>query len=166
MGDPDTADVSSAHFFFEGVEKSLEIDFVPGSCNSASEKGLRNLTRTQLDDLCTAAKCTIISTMSNDHVDSYVLSESSLFIYPYKIVLKTCGTTTLLMCLEPLLEATKALGMKVEWVAYTRKDFQRPGQQKFPHRDHNEEVSSLNMLLLMTRPRLTILLDLVCSLST
>lgn len=56
------------------------------------------------------------------------------------MILKTCGTTTLLMTLEPLLEYTMALGMKVEWVAYTRKDFQRPGVQKFPHRDPKEEV--------------------------
>lgn len=67
-------------------------------------------------------------------------AESSLFVYSYKMILKTCGTTTLLMALEPLLRMTGELGMKVEWVAYTRKDFQRPGQQKFPHRDHVEEV--------------------------
>jgi S-adenosylmethionine decarboxylase len=78
--------------------------------------------------------------MSNDHIDSYVLSESSLFVYSHKIILKTCGTTTLLMCLEPLIEYTTALGMKIEWVAYTRKDFQRPGQQHFPHREPMEEV--------------------------
>jgi len=118
----------------------MEIDFVPGV--GVSARGLRDLTRAQLDDLCTAARCTIISTMSNEHLDSYVLSESSLFVYSHKMILKTCGTTTLLMALEPLLKATAELGMKVEWVAYTRKDFQRPGQQKFPHRDHIEEVRS------------------------
>lgn len=31
--------------------------------------------------------------------------------------------------------------MTVEWVAYTRKDFQFPLVQKFPHRDPHEEVS-------------------------
>lgn len=78
--------------------------------------------------------------MTNDSCDSYVLSESSLFVYSHKLVLKTCGTTTLLVCLEPLLEATTALGLKVEWVAYTRKDFTFPTAQKFPHRDPGEEV--------------------------
>lgn len=115
----------------------LEIDFTP---DAGPARGLRELTRVQLDALCTAAKCTIISQMSNDHLDSYVLSESSLFVYSHKIILKTCGTTTLLMTLEPLIEYTTALGMKMEWMAYTRKDFQQPLQQKFPHRDPAEEV--------------------------
>ena len=80
--------------------------------------------------------------MSNGSCDSYVLSESSLFVYAHKMVLKTCGTTTLLLALEPLLRATEALGMAVEWLAYTRKDFTFPLVQKFPHRDPLEEVRS------------------------
>lgn len=137
---PDAA--APGGFFFEGVEKVLEIDFVPGV---GPARGLRELTRENLDALCTAARCTIIATMSNEHLDSYVLSESSLFVYPHKMILKTCGTTTLLMAVPPLLEFTAALGMKREWVAYTRKDFQRPGSQIFPHRDPAEEVSAARL---------------------
>ncbi len=89
---------------FEGPEKVLEIDFTPGQ---GPARGLREITRAQWDAILTDARCTILSTMSNDKIDSYVLSESSLFVYPLKMMLKTCGTTTLLMCLPRLLEATK-----------------------------------------------------------
>ena len=91
----------------------LEIDFV---LREGDARGLRALTRATIDELCTAAKCTVIATLSNDYFDSYVLSESSLFVYPAKIILKTCGTTTLLVCLEPLLAAVAGLGMSVECV--------------------------------------------------
>jgi hypothetical protein len=89
---------------FEGVEKVLEIDFTPGL---GPVRGLRDIPRAQLDELCTEARCTILDSLSNDRLDSYVLSESSLFIYPLKMIMKTCGTTTLLKCLPLLLSITK-----------------------------------------------------------
>lgn len=89
---------------FEGVEKVLEIDFTP-DCGPA--RGLREITRAQWDEVLQDARCTILDTLSNDRVDSYVLSESSLFVYPLKLIMKTCGTTTLLMSLPRLLSITK-----------------------------------------------------------
>lgn len=89
---------------FEGVEKVLEIDFTPGR---GPARGLRDVPRALWDEVCTDARCTILDTLSNDKLDSYVLSESSLFVYPLKLILKTCGTTTLLMCLPRLLAVTK-----------------------------------------------------------
>ena len=94
---------------FEGVEKVMEIDFAPGFGAAA---GLRAIARADWDAVCAAAKCTILSALSNDRCDSYVLSESSLFVYPLKLVLKTCGTTTLLMALPKLLEITQVRGRR------------------------------------------------------
>ena len=128
---------------FEGVEKVLEIDFAPGY---GEPRGLRDITRAEWDAVLSDAKCTILNTLSNDKLDSYVLSESSLFVYPQKLVIKTCGTTTLLMCLPRLLELAQKLLLRVEWVAYTRKDFQFPQAQKYPHRGPKEEISYLKEL--------------------
>lgn len=68
---------------FEGYEKRLQISFFEPSIFVDPEgKGLWYLLKAQLDEIPTPAECTIVSSMSNDHVDSYVLSESSLFVYP------------------------------------------------------------------------------------
>jgi S-adenosylmethionine decarboxylase len=71
------------------------------------ERGLRQITRPQWDAILQEARCTILDSLSNDKVDSYVLSESSLFVYSHKMILKTCGTTTLLRCIDMLLEIAK-----------------------------------------------------------
>jgi hypothetical protein len=62
---------------FEGPEKVLEIDFVP---TEGPARGLREITRAQWDAVLTDARCTILNSMSNERLDSYVLSESSLFV--------------------------------------------------------------------------------------
>ncbi|PKI61905.1 hypothetical protein CRG98_017631 [Punica granatum] len=65
---------------FEGYEKRLEISFFElGIFVDPEGKGLRSLSRAQLDEILTPAECTIVSSLSNDHVDSYVLSD---FIFP------------------------------------------------------------------------------------
>ncbi|CAM9826433.1 unnamed protein product, partial [Phaeothamnion confervicola] len=126
---------------FEGPEKTLEVCFLPGV---GDPRGCRLLTRAQLDQICQRAKCTIISRMSNAHLDAYVLSESSLFVYPHKVLIKTCGTTTLLRCIATLLQhAAKGMGMQLEWVGYSRKNFTFPGDQLFPHSSFEQELAYL-----------------------
>lgn len=80
--------------YFEGPEKTMEVVF--RSDRGVSE-GLRALSRQKIDHLCMKAKCTILSQISNSHMDAYVLSESSLFVYRHRLIMKTCGTTTLLV---------------------------------------------------------------------
>ena len=58
--------------------------------------GLREVTRNEWSNLLVSAACEILDVRSNEYFDAYLLSESSLFVYPVKIILKTCGTTTLL----------------------------------------------------------------------
>ncbi|XP_051140479.1 S-adenosylmethionine decarboxylase proenzyme [Andrographis paniculata] len=130
---------------FEGYEKRLEISFSePGLFSDPGGRGLRLLSKAQLDEILEPAQCTIVSSLKNDEVDSYVLSESSLFVYAYKIILKTCGTTKLLLSIPPVLKMAETLGLTVSTVRYTRGSFIFPGAQPFPHRCFSEEVYILN----------------------
>ncbi|RAL40161.1 hypothetical protein DM860_008301 [Cuscuta australis] len=130
---------------FEGYEKRLEILFAqPGIFTDPQGKGLRALSRAQLDEFLGPAECTIVSSLSNEFLDSYVLSESSLFVYPYKIIIKTCGTTKLLRAIPPILKLAESLSLDVQTVRYTRGSFIFPGAQSYPHRNFSEEVSVLD----------------------
>ncbi|KAI3991814.1 hypothetical protein MKX01_038212 [Papaver californicum] len=81
---------------------------------------------------------------SNAHLDSYILSESSFFVYPYKMIIKTCGTTKLLLSIPPILELANTLSLTVRAVNYTRGNFIFPGVQTSPHRSFSEEVAVLD----------------------
>ncbi|KAK9008507.1 hypothetical protein V6N11_075397 [Hibiscus sabdariffa] len=130
---------------FEGYEKRLEIAFFePGIFTDPEGKGLRALSKAQLDEILVPAKCTIVSSLSNKLLDSYVLSESSLFVYPYKIIIKTCGTTKLLLAIPHILRLAGSLSLSVKSVRYTRGTFVFPGAQPYPHRSFTEEVVILD----------------------
>lgn len=130
---------------FEGYEKRLEINFFElGLFVDPEGKGLRALCKAQLDEILGPAECTIVDSLSNDHVDSYVLSESSLFVYPYKMIIKTCGTTKLLLAIPPILKLAAGLSLNVKSVKYTRGSFIFPGAQSYPHRSFSEEVAVLD----------------------
>ncbi|GMH15227.1 hypothetical protein Nepgr_017068 [Nepenthes gracilis] len=130
---------------FEGYEKRLEISFFePGIFVDPEGKGLQYLSKAQLDEILGPAECTIVDSLSNDCVDSYVLSESSLFVYPYKIIMKTCGTTKLLLAIPPILKLASTLSLKVKSVRYTRGSFIFPGAQPYPHQHFSEEVAVLD----------------------
>lgn len=131
----------SADDCFEGPEKTMEVCFVPGVGSSG---GLRDLTRQQLDFLCEEAKCTILSKISSNYIDAYVLSESSLFVYKYRYIMKTCGTTTLLRCLDSLIKFADELGMSLWWVGYSRKNLNNPSAQHWPHSNFEDEITFLS----------------------
>jgi S-adenosylmethionine decarboxylase len=133
---------------FEGPEKTLEVCFRSGlgysvedmTDDATGKVGLRRLGREDLDAVCRRARCTILSSVSNAYLDAYVLSESSLFVYPYMVMIKTCGTTTLLRCVATLINLGKKLGLEIDWVGYSRKNFNFPDDQMFPHGSFHEEL--------------------------
>jgi S-adenosylmethionine decarboxylase len=125
---------------FEGPEKNLECIFKFGK---GHPNGCREIDREGLDAICAAARCTIITSVTNSHLDAYVLSESSLFVYTHKIIMKTCGRTTLLRCLHSMLRLTGELGLELEWIGYSRKNFSFPDDQYFPHTGMQDEFAYL-----------------------
>ncbi|XP_010261810.2 PREDICTED: S-adenosylmethionine decarboxylase proenzyme [Nelumbo nucifera] len=132
-------------FGFKGYEKRLEISFFePSIFADPGGEGLRSLFKAQLDEILKPAECTIVALQSNANVDSYILSESSLFIYPYKIIIKTCGTTKLLLSIPSILKLANSLSLTVRAVKYTRGTFTVPGAQPFPHRNFSEEIVVLD----------------------
>jgi len=135
---------------FEGPEKTLEVCFrrKDGQLHDASrpyqKAGMRLLLREDLDLICERARCSILSMVSNQYVDAYVLSESSLFVYNYMVTIKTCGTTTLLRCLALLIELGRRMDLELDWVGYSRKNFNFPDDQCFPHGSFTQELEYLN----------------------
>ncbi|CAL8077338.1 unnamed protein product [Orchesella dallaii] len=131
--------------YFEGAEKLLEVMFArldekTGDCN------LRRIPRSKLEEMLKIVHCQIIGSASNEEIDSYVLSESSLFVSKKCIIIKTCGTTTPLACLQFLWELVNGFtGFDcIEDVYYSHKNFKEPSRQQQPYRKFESEVALLN----------------------
>lgn len=128
---------------FEGPEKKLEVFFGRG----ASADGFRSFDQAAWSELLADASCSILHRASNASFDAYLLSESSLFVYPHRVILKTCGTTTLLLALPKLLGLAKRLGAPVEHVHYGHLRYLFPEQQQHPHRSFDSEREAMATLL-------------------
>ena len=116
------------------------------------------------EEMLDLVNCKVLSTIKSERVDAYLLSESSMFVFPHKLILKTCGTTTLLSGLPKILEiaakvakfpgaaANLAIGTgtaaRPYRVFYSRKNFKFPDRQRGPHRSWRDEVTSLDKLFL------------------
>jgi len=120
---------------FEGPEKKLEVFFSTGT----NADGFRHFDQATWSHLLVAASCSILHRESNEDFDAYLLSESSLFVYPSRVILKTCGTTGLLLVLPQLLELAQRLGVSVEHVHYGRYRYKFPEQQLYPHSSFEQE---------------------------
>ncbi|GAV63350.1 SAM_decarbox domain-containing protein [Cephalotus follicularis] len=125
---------------FEGFEKRLELHFFGDDPVSHDNMGLRLLDLESLQEVLNAVQCTIVSAVGNHYFDAYVLSESSLFVYPTKVIIKTCGTTQLLKSIRPLLQYAHDLGLTLCECRYTRGSFIFPKSQPFPHTSFKDEV--------------------------
>lgn len=76
--------------FFEGAEKKLEISL------TSKAVSLRQRELAFWTTLVACANAEILSKISNKDCDAYLLSESSLFVWDNKILILTCGNSTLI----------------------------------------------------------------------
>lgn len=137
---------------FEGPEKLLEIWFAPNKHSlphAAVHDGLRSVPRTHWEEMLDIVKCKVLSTVSSSEMDAYLLSESSMFVFPHKIILKTCGTTTTLAGIPSIMALAAKFARFPEnvqpWrVFYSRKSFMFPDLQLHPHRSWEDEVKTLD----------------------
>jgi len=129
--------------FFEGPEKLLEMWFVP---SEKDEKDLRVIPQQALSAMLDLVHCKILTKASNKYFDAYVLSESSLFVFSWKIILKTCGTTTLLLAVPEILRIAKLYcGLTlIGDVFYSRRNFFYEVKQLEPHGSWEQEVKFLD----------------------
>lgn len=131
---------------------------------STEPTGLKAVSAEVWKDMLDLVNCKVLSIVESEDVDAYLLSESSMFVFPHKLILKTCGTTTLLNGLPRILEIAALLGGFEQSTAplsrgiataaapyrvfYSRKNFLFPDRQHGPHRSWRDEVKSLDKLFL------------------
>uniref|UniRef100_A0A7S1PE01 S-adenosylmethionine decarboxylase proenzyme n=1 Tax=Vitrella brassicaformis TaxID=1169539 RepID=A0A7S1PE01_9ALVE len=126
---------------FEGAEKALELEFEVAEDDAL---GLRRWSRSVWDHLLSLARCAILDVTSNEAMDAYILSESSLFVYRHQLIVKTCGRTTLLEMLPDVLDTAKKDGLSAIFILYRRKNLLWPEQQICPHGDPHKEEEFIN----------------------
>lgn len=150
---------------FEGPEKLLEVWFSPSPKDlhdCTDSRGLKAVPAEIWKTMLDLVNCQVLSIVESEDVDAYLLSESSMFVFPHKLILKTCGTTTLLCGLPRILEIATLFGGFPRCTApplneivvaatpyrvfYSRKNFLFPDRQKGPHRSWRDEVRSLDRL--------------------
>lgn len=61
--------------------------------------------------------------MRNEWHDIYLISESTIVVYNYTIILLTCGRTTLLKALPLILDGAAKCKCEFDWVQFSRKNF-------------------------------------------
>lgn len=118
---------------FEGPEKKVELALRKGA------PPLRALGRATWEAVIEKARTKALSVISNEKLDAYLLSESSLFVYDDRAIMITCGRTTLVEGVFAMLEHMSADDIEV--LIYERKNHNFPDLQPT---DFSDDVKALN----------------------
>lgn len=120
---------------FEGPEKKLEIIL------SQPDPGLRSNADGRWGSVVHACGAEIVSAKSTPEMDAYLLSESSLFVWADRILMITCGKTTLVQAVPKIIEI--AGFENIAFFFYERKNLMYPQQQPS---DFESDVKGLSAL--------------------
>lgn len=107
--------------FFEGPEKKVELATTPEA------PSLRSHGRAFWDSVVVASGAQVLSVLSSDTCDAYLLSESSLFVHDDHLTMITCGRTRLVNAVERILERVPP--SDVALLMYERKNEHFPDRQ-------------------------------------
>jgi S-adenosylmethionine decarboxylase len=105
---------------FEGIEKKLEIIFKSGH-------DLRMISNARIKKMVKITGASILSKINTEKLDAYLLSESSLFVWSDRILMITCGQTTLLKAVPEILSFVNR--DDISYLFYERKNFLYPKDQ-------------------------------------
>lgn len=117
---------------FEGTEKKFELTV------GDAGPGLRALGDAYWAGIVELADAQVLSKISNDSCDAYLLSESSLFVWDRKVLMITCGTTRLPRAATALLQQLNL--DHLTGFFYERKN------EIFPHLQHSSFLEDARQL--------------------
>lgn len=117
--------------FFEGPEKKVEL-VVEGA------PSLRQLGEAFWRRVVVASGAQILSQIHSDDCDAYLLSESSLFVYDARVIMITCGQTTLAKAAELMMGALEDHTLAL--MIYERKN------EHFPEYQHTAFIDDARTL--------------------
>ena len=97
----------------------MEVIFSNLNHGSDNKDGLRSYGLDHWTNVVKTLNGSIIKNDSLEQFDLYLISESSLFVYPDRVIILTCGTTTLLKALPSILESGKKMSVEfiISWHA-------------------------------------------------
>jgi len=129
---------------FEGTEKRLEFSF---STSTTCSKGMRNISYQTWSCLLVKAKCSILHSITNEMVDAYLLSESSLFVYPFSVILKTCGTTIPLTIVSDIIDLANSLNLPINYLKYSHCPYKFTQLQPPLYQSFQSEIKQLASII-------------------
>jgi len=112
---------------YEGVEKKLMLEY-----SGARNVSIRKVIKEKVwRNVVHAVDAKVLSVLRGDHVDAYLLSESSLFVFSDKIYLKTCGTTRIFNSIQVIVPhiSEGIPGINLTGVTYSRPTYRFPDHQ-------------------------------------